>query len=50
MWVEESDFTGSGFYTLKVFAKKRADDRDGGLYEFSTSDRMVRVPPVVAIA
>ena len=34
--VEESDFTSGGFSTLEAIGKKRADDRDGGLYEFSS--------------
>ena len=47
--VEESDFTSGGFSTPEAIANKRADDRDGGLYEFSSRDGMVRVPPVESI-
>ena len=44
--VEGSDFTSGGFSTLEAIAKKRADKRDGGLFELSFSDDMVRVPRV----
>ena len=33
--MEESDFTGGGFSILEAIAKRRADDRAGGLYEVS---------------
>ena len=32
--------------TLEAIAKKRAEDRDGRLYEFLSGDGMLRVPPV----
>ena len=35
--VERSDFTSGGFSTLEAIAKKRADERDGGLFEFSSA-------------
>ena len=47
--VEGSDFTSGGFSTLEAIAKKRADDRDGGLFELSSGDGMVRVPEVESI-
>ena len=43
--MEGSDFTSGGFSTLEAIAKKRADDRDRGLFELSSGDGMVRVPP-----
>ena len=46
---EGSDFTSGGFSTLEAIAKKRADDRDGELYELSSGDGIVRVPPVESI-
>ena len=45
--VERSDFTSGGFSTLEAIAKKRADERDGGLFELSSG--MVRVPRVESI-
>ena len=42
--------SSGGFSTLEAIAKKRADDRDGGLYEFLSGDGMVRVPTVESIA
>ena len=47
--VEGSDFTSGGFSTLEVIAKKRADERDGGLFELASGDGMVRVPEVESI-
>ena len=47
--VEGSDFTSGGFSTLEPIAKKRADERDGGLFELSSGDGMVRVPRVESI-
>ena len=47
--VEKSDFTSGGFSTLEDIPKKRADDRDGGLYGFSSGVDKVRVPPVESI-
>ena len=47
---EESDFTSGDFSPLEAIAQKRADDRDGGLYEFSSGDGIVQVPPVESIA
>ena len=47
--MEGSDFTSSGFSTLEAIAKKRADDRDGGLFALSSGDGMVRVPQVESI-
>ena len=44
--VEGSDFTSGGFSTLEAIAKKRADQRDGGLFELASGDGMVRVPQV----
>ena len=44
--VERSDFTSGGFSTLEAIANKRADELDGGLYELSSGDGMVRVPRV----
>ena len=48
-WVEGSDFTSGGLSTLEAIAKKRADERDGGLFELSSGDGMVRVPHVESI-
>ena len=42
--VEGSDLTSGGFSTLEAIAKKRADERDGGVFELSSGDGMVRVP------
>ena len=36
--VEGSDFTSGCFSALEAFAKKRADERNGGLYELSSGD------------
>ena len=47
--VEESDLTGGGFSNSEAIAKRRTDDRDGELYEFSSGDGLVRVPPVELI-
>ena len=47
--VEESDFTSGCFSTSDAIAKKRADDRDGRLYEFSSRDCMVQFTPVELI-
>ena len=47
--VEGSDFTSGGFSTLEAIAKKRADHRDGGLFELASGDGMVRVPRVESI-
>ena len=47
--VEGSDFTSGGFSTSEAIAKKRADERDGGLFELSSDDGMVRVPQVESI-
>ena len=47
--VEGSDFTSGGFSTLEAFAKKRADERDGGLFGLASGDGMVRVPQVESI-
>ena len=47
--VEGSDFTSAGFLTLEAIAKKRADERDGGLFELASGDGMVRVPQVESI-
>ena len=47
--VEGSDFTCGGFSTLEAIAKKKADNRDGGLYELPSSDGVVRVPRVESI-
>ena len=47
--VEGSDFTSGGFSTLEAYAKKRADERDGGLFELSSGDGMVRLPQVETI-
>ena len=44
--VEESDFAIGGFSTSEAIAKRRADDRDGGSYEFSSGDDIFRIPPV----
>ena len=35
--VEGSDFTSGGFSTLEAIAKKRADDRDRGVFELSSA-------------
>ena len=48
--VEGSDFTSGGFSTLEAIAKKRADERDGGLFGLASGDGMVRVPQVESIA
>ena len=45
-----SDFTSGGFSTSEAIAKKRADERDRGLFELSSGDGMVRVPRVESIA
>ena len=42
--VEGSDFTSGGFSTLEAIAKKRAEERDGGLFGLASGDGMVRVP------
>ena len=34
---------------MEAIAKKRADDRDGGLCKFSSGNGLVRVPPVESI-
>ena len=47
--VEGSEFTSGGFSTLEAIAKKRADERDGGLFELSSGNGMVRVPQVESI-
>ena len=47
--MEGSDFTSGGLSTLEAIAKKRADERDGGLFELSSGDGMVRVPHVESI-
>ena len=47
--VDGSDFTSAGFSTLDAIAKKRADERYGGLFEWSSGDGMVRVPQVESI-
>ena len=47
--VEGSGFSSGGFSTLDAIAKKRADERDGGLFELSSVDGMVRVPQVESI-
>ena len=47
--VGESDFTSGDFSTLEALAEKRADDRDGGMYEISSGDGMVRVSLVESI-
>ena len=48
--VEGNDFTSGGFSTLEAIAKKRADERDGGLFGLASGDCMVRVPQVELIA
>ena len=45
--VEGSGFTSRGFSTLEAIAKKRADERDGGLFEMASG--MVLVPRVGSI-
>ena len=40
----------AGFRLWRLLLKKRAVDRDGGLYAFSSGDGMVRVPSVESIA
>ena len=47
--VEGSDFTSGGFSTLEAIAKGRAEERDGGLYQLSSGDGVVRVPQVESI-
>ena len=47
--VEGEEFTSGGFSTLEATAKKRADERDGGLCELSSGDGMVCVPQVESI-
>ena len=47
--VEGSDFASGGFSTLDAIAEKRADERDGGLFELASGDGMVRVPRVESI-
>ena len=47
--VEGSDFTSGSFSTLEAIAKKRADERGGGLFGLASGDGMVRVPEVEAI-
>ena len=47
--VEGSDFTSGCFSTLEAIAKKRADERDGGLFGLASGDGMVRVPQVESI-
>ena len=47
--VQGIDFISGGFPTLEAIAKKRADERDGGLFELSSCDGMVRVPRVESI-
>ena len=47
--VEGSDFTSWGFSTVEAIGKKRADERDGGLFELASGDGMVRVPQVESI-
>ena len=47
--MEGSDFTSGGFSTLEAIAKRRADERDRGLFELSSGDGMVRVPQVEPI-
>ena len=44
-----SDFTSGGFSTLESIVKKRADERDGGLFELSSGGGMVCVPGVESI-
>ena len=47
--VEGSDSNNGGFSNLEAIAKKRANERDGGLFELSSGDGMVRVPQVESI-
>ena len=47
--IEGSDFTSGGFSTLEAIAKKRSDERDGGLFELSSGGGMVCVPGVESI-
>ena len=47
--VEGSDFTSGRFSTLEAIARKRADERDGGLFELVPGDGMFRVPRVESI-
>ena len=47
--VEGRDFTSGGFSTLEAIAKKRADERVGGLFELASGDGMVRVPQMESI-
>ena len=47
--MEGSDFTIGGFSTLEAIAKRRADERDRGLFKLSSGDGMVRVPQVESI-
>ena len=47
--VEGSDFTSGGYSTLEAIAKKRADERDRGLFELSSGDGMVHVPRLETI-
>ena len=44
-----SGFTSGGFSTLEAIAKKRADERDRGLFEVSSGGGMFRVPQVESI-
>ena len=44
--VEGCDFTSGGFSTLEAIAKKRAEERDGGLFGLPSGDGLVRVPRV----
>ena len=47
--VTEIDSTRGGLSTLDANAKKRADDWDGGRYEFSSGDGAVQIPPVESV-
>ena len=47
--MEGSDFISGGFSTLEAIAKRRADERDRGLFELSSGDGMVRVQQVESI-
>ena len=47
--MEGNDFASGGFSTVEAIAKKRADQRDGGLFELAWGDGMVRVPQVESI-
>ena len=47
--LEGSDFSSGGFSTLEAIAKKRADERDGGLFEMSSGDGVAHVPRVESI-